>query len=708
MSHTASAIFGRAARIAAVALVLLGVVILAGAAIGAPQPVGNASDKSTAVSLEQSATAVPITGTFGFSGMVDFPKDASEVRARLQVRLPAGKLVFQRTTYESTAEKGSHVYSFSRPLEGLELKTGSYPVLFSLTAYVGDSRVETQVASTLRVYDPKDPPVPVVVLAKVHARPLTDPKGRLAVDPASPAATRPRDQVDRIAAIVSADRLARATLALPPVAIEEWRRIASRGYTLASGTVVPQTDPTAIAYGATLTRLQEALATGRLELLTIGYSDPSLADLSANKLTADAAAQYDEGLSACFASLATTPSAGTAPAGGSVPRGMHAALLERGVTYAFVDTEFTRIGKKRVSAGAYPCADSTLTAIVVDARASRDLESGESSAVVAHTLDRLGTSTGDQPIAVRIDLDDSVTDATATVGVAMIALEATPWTQLLLGSQARPPRKTRKVTFAPTPTKHAPADFWIKVRSARAHATGLLAVLTASDNQAISAQTNSLLAESSEWSGPAGQWTRAGSGLEFADSALRAGKELFDAISISAPQMTLAGATGDVPVTIRNNSQKTLNVVVLATTGGGLRVVGDRLLPTKLPPRETLVLIPVDLQSALRGRLTVQVMADNVVVAKQSVNVDRSYLDRIALVGGVVLVLGGMLVWIVLRVRRSPDIDEEPTEAQPSDGTDVEPSPNPSAQAPLSDDDAREPEGYTEAHSAHDGDSDDA
>jgi hypothetical protein len=708
MSRTASAIPGRTARVAAVASALLGVAILAGVAIGAPDPVGDVSDKSTAVSLEQSATAVPIAGTFGFSGMVDFGQDASNVRARLQLRLSTGKLVYQRTTYESTAEKGAHAYSFSRPLEGLGLKTGSYPVVFSLSADVGDSRVETEVATTMRVYDPKDPPVPVVVLVKVHARPLADPRGRLAIDPASPAATRTRDQVDRIAAIVSADRLARVTLALPPVVIEEWRRIASRGYTLASGTVVPQTDPTPIAYGATLARLQEALTTGRLEFLTIGYSDPSLADLSANKLTDDVAAQYDEGLSACFASLATTPSAGTAPAGGAVPRGMHRALLDRGVTYAFVDAEFTRVGKKRVSAGAYPCADSTLTAIVVDARASRDMESGESSAVIAHTLDRLGTSAGDQPVAVRIDLDDTVTDATATVGVAMIALEATPWTHLLLGSQVRPPRKARAVTFAPTPTKRAPADFWAKVRSARAHATGLLAVLTASDNQAISAQTNSLLAESSEWSGPAGRWERAGSGLEFAETALRVGKELFDTVSISAPQMTLAGATGDVPVTIKNNSNKTLNVVVLATTGGGLRVVGDRLIPTKLPPRETLVLIPVDLQSALRGRLTVQVMADNVVMAKQTVNVDRSYLDRIAVIGGVILVLGGMLVWIVLRVRRSPDIDEEYTEAEPCDGTDAQTHQPRFSEAPPIDDDAREPEGYTEAHSAHGGDSHDA
>jgi hypothetical protein len=351
-----------------------------------------------------------------------------------------------------------------------------------------------------------------------------------------------------------------------------------------------------------------------------------------------------------------------------------------------------------------------LTALVVDARASRELESGESSAVIAHTLDRLGTSTGDQPISVRIDLDDTVTDATATVGLAMIALEATPWTQLLLGSQARSPKKARTVSFVPTPTKHAPPGFWSTVRSARANATGLLAVLTASDGQATSAQTNSLLAESSEWSAPSGRWAQVKPGLEFAQSAVRAGKTLFDTISISAPRMTLAGATGDVPVTIRNNSEKTLNVVVLAKTGGGLRVVGDRLIPTRLPPRETLVLIPVDLQSALRGRLTVQVMAGNVVVAKQNVTVDRSYLDRIATIGGVILVLGGMLVWIVLRVRRSPNIEEPGDEPASNRTPDAPPAATDSAtdEPALAEDDAEEAAGYTGAHSARTGDSDDA
>jgi hypothetical protein len=82
-------------------------------------------------------------------------------------------------------------------------------------------------------------------------------------------------------------------------------------------------------------------------------------------------------------------------------------------------------------------------------------------------------------------------------------------------------------------------------------------------------------------------------------------------------------------------------------------------MTVKLAPRETFVPIPIDMQDALYGKVAVQVMAGSIVVAQETVAVRRSYLDRLALVGGVVIVLGGMLVWIVLRVRQSPDIGDE-------------------------------------------------
>jgi hypothetical protein len=479
--------------------------------------------------------------------------------------------------------------------------------------------------------------------------------------------------------MVAGDVKSRLTLAISPVTLEEWRRIASNGYELASGTVVPPSDPIPLAYSAALANLQHAIGTGRLELVTMGYADPHLGDLAANRMNADGATHYDAGLSAVFTSIQTTPSAGTAPAGGAVPQSMQSALVSRGVTYAVSDTENTRIGKRPVPSGAYPVGGSKLMALVVDGPASRGFEAADASATLTRTFGRLGTSLANQPMTVRIDLDDAVPDATATVGLALRTIETTPWTRLALGRNIRAPKGAKKVTFVPIVTKNAPARFWPRVRKARADATGLLAVSGASDSRAITAQVNSLLAQSSTWSDPAATWKLAPSGLAYADAAVVSAESLFSRIKMSAEAVTLAGSTGDVPVNIQNGSKQTLSVVLLCKTGGGVRVVGPRLIPTRLAPRETFVQIPIDMGSTLYGKLTVQVMAGNVIVAKKTIDVRRSYLDRLAFIGGIVALLGGMLIWIVMRVRRSPDVDD----ADKSFESDV----------------AEHDERYTEAHS---------
>lgn len=687
---------GRAARFAAAACGLVLLALLAHGAAAATQP----DSDSVAISLVQSATAVPLGGTMGFSGLIRFPSAASSVQARLQVHRLGGRLVYQKTQYLDSAKKGTQTFAFARPLEGLGIDAGSYPVTFSVQAIVNGSSVSTDVTQPMIVYDASKPHVPVVLLVKVHSRPTVDPGGTFSVDPSSTAGTLVRDEVDKVASLVSSDPLARVTLAIPPVTIEEWKRVATGGYTDASGAVVPTSDPTPVAYAATLTQLQQALGTGRLELVTMGYSDPNLADLSANKLSGDCATQYDAGISAIFASLETTPSTGTAPAGGCIPSTMQRVMGSRRVTYTFAETDSTRIGKRAgVPTGAYPTTDTSLTALVIDARASRGLESGDASATLARTFERSGSSARGQPVVVRIDLDDSITDATSTVGFALATLEGTPWVRLELGSEAQVGKGARTVTFAPATTKGAPRDFWSTVRSARAHAAGMLALFSSSDAQATSAQTDSLLAEASEWSEPSAKWRLADVGLVYANAAIKTATSAFGAIKVSAPAVTLAGATGEIPVTIQNTSKKTMIVVVLTKTSGGIQVVGKNAVSTKLPPSDTYVQIPIDMQSALYGRLTVQVMAGSVVIAKAVIPVRRSYLDRLALIGGIVLVLGGMLLWIVLRVRRSPDVRDDEADDDAFDGDEPAAGNEESAHEPAtSADDAAPTARYTGAH----------
>ena len=127
---------------------------------------------------------------------------------------------------------------------------------------------------------------------------------------------------------------------------------------------------------------------------------------------------------------------------------------------------------------------------------------------------------------------------------------------------------------------------------------------------------------------------------------------------------------------IENSTQKTLSVIVRAGTSGGVEVSGPKRIPTVLRPQETFVEIPVDMKSSLAGKLTVEVVAGSAVIARQTIDVRGSYLDRIAIVGGIIFVLAVILALIVVRVRRSPDepYTETATDADADSARYTEPS----------------------------------
>jgi hypothetical protein len=87
-------------------------------------------------------------------------------------------------------------------------------------------------------------------------------------------------------------------------------------------------------------------------------------------------------------------------------------------------------------------------------------------------------------------------------------------------------------------------------------------------------------------------------------------------------------------------------------------VVGSRRIKTVLRPQETFVPITVDMQSALSSKLKIEVLAGDVVLAQETVNLQASYLDRIAIIAGIVLLLGALLIFIVRRVR-SAEVAED-------------------------------------------------
>jgi hypothetical protein len=650
----------RAAPLAVTALVVCAFAAVRLPALAAPAV--PAEKTSLSASLESSSVAVPLSGSFGYTSHVRLSEPASYLQTRFQVRQPTGKLVYQRTMVENSAPAGTVSYSFGRALDGLGLKPGAYPVHLSVTAEVAGSTQETEVASDLLIYDVKSAALPVVVVARIHGSPLSDPQGRFAVDPASPEAEIPRADVDRIAALVIDDPGARIVLGVPPVLLAEWKRL-SAGYLLSDGTAVPADNPIARSYADTLTRLRAAVDTGRLELVSLGYSDPDLSTLVQEGLVDDIGPQYEVGISACFAGLETTPSAGTVPAGDCAPPQSLRRLTEQGISYVVIREACVSWGKIKSASGAYPVAKESVTALVSDDKSSQAASRGDTDVVLRRAFARLvAGSKPQQPFTLLIDLGPGRPDATSTVVAAASRLGAEPWARLALGREIRPPAKTRTVTFAQAPGQsQAPVGYWKTVRAARAYADAILAALGSGGPGVGLSQTDSLLAQSAAWAEPGGTWAGAERGLVFANASLGVSKAALGDVSIKAVPITFAGKRGEVPVTITNTTKNTLKVVVRAAASGDAQVVGGRVIQTVLPPQETFVPIPVDMKSALTSKLKVEVLAGNVVLAHTTVDVQASYLDRIAIIMGIVLVLGLFLAFIVRRVR-SAETDSEAAE----------------------------------------------
>ena len=641
----------------AVPYVVAALVVCAVAAVRLPAlaaPATTIQQSNLTASLESSSAAVPITGTFGYTAHVRLNQPASYLQTRLQVRYPTGKLVYQRTAVENSASAGTFSYSFGRALDGLSLKPGVYPVRLSVSADFSGSTEATEVASELLVYDPNSAAVPVVLIARVHGTPLSDSQGRFVIDPASAEAEVPRADVDRISRLVIEDPGARVVVGVPPVLLGEWKRL-SGGYTLADGTALPAENPVPRAYAETLVRLRAAVDTGRLELVSLGYADPDLSALVHESLAKDIGPQYQAGISACFASLETTPSVGTVPAGDCAPQESLSHLARQGVGYVVTSESCVGWGKAKSASGFYPVTGERVSALVTDDKGSQAAAQGNVTLVLKRALSGvLATGKPRQPYVLRIDLGSGRRDATSTVVAAATAFGREPWARLTLGREIRPTAKTGSVTLTDASKRTPPQPgYWKTVRTARAWAGALIGALGPGGPGVASAQSDSLLAESSAWSEPKGTWAGAERGLAFANDSLGVSKAAFGDLSIKAEPVTFAGKRGEVPVSITNTTNNTLAVVVRATASGDARVEGPRLIKTVLRPQETFVPIPVNMQSAVSSKLYVEVLAGDLVLADTTVAVQASYLDRIAIIGGIVLILGGLLIFIVSRVRRA-------------------------------------------------------
>lgn len=603
------------------------------------------------VSLETTRGSIPLGAGFSYTAVVSSPEPLEYLQARMQLRHPTGRLIYQKTFIEQSLESGATSFVFERGLDDIGLAPGIYPLELSVRVSADGEISDEVVGGELRIYDPEREPLPVAMFARISAQPLTDPSGAFVSDPGQ--FTRARDDVAAISSFVISEPDSRLTLALSPQMLEEWQRIAG-GYQLvgAEGVVeVDEGDGTPQAYADALADFRRAVETGRLEVMSLGYSDPDLHELANHRMIEDVSEQYAFGVSACFSAIGSSPSAGTAPAGGGLPSSAVSFLVDEGLEYVLVSDTSAEVNGSAATAGRYRAGESSLTALVADSEGAGALDGNDLPGFVTAAFARHIANKEGEPLPLLVTVGPGALTASALVD-AVDAMADEPWADLRVGIDIASGQNLESVGLPDREADAAaPADYWSTVRESRRWSRALESALPTGTASVEDATRDSLIAQSSAWAGVAGEWAPAWRGLAFANNALRLSRGALSTVVLDVKPVTLAGTNGQVPVTITNDSEDVLELTLLQGPGRSLRIGSPKSRRIAVSPGENFVELPVELVNVLSSRLQVSLRAADVELAEETVEVRASFLDRLALAAGVILLLGGLLAFIILRVR---------------------------------------------------------
>jgi hypothetical protein len=615
------------------------------------------STEPEGVRVDTGPLSMPSNGSFRIGVGVEIPEPTSYLEIRLQIRRPSGRLLFQRTEVRSDVDTGTVEVEFTRDLADLELRPDAYP--YEIRVRSQAEEVDEKTASGfLLVHAPEPDVTPVALAVRISTAPRFDTQGNFVTDPAR--STGALEQAEELARAVLDDPALRLTLAISPVTLDEWARVA-QGYLIAesdAGLVeVGPGEPGPARHAAVLTTLQAAVATGRLELLHIGYADPDVAALDSVGRVGDLAAQYSRGLSTYLATLETSPTPGTAVAYDALPAGALDVLDERGIRFVLLAPETLAEEDEVGAGGAFVLEESAVSALLLDRETCDSIEQGDASAGALLAFRHAISEEWSEPIVTLTDLGPGGTGTVASVLELAGFVEEAVWAELATpsGLAGGAPGETVSLPQSLESTPAAPPRYWEDAARARMWAAGLEAAAGSSDPDARSASDASLIAQSARWAGPDGRWSMADRGRAFASHAERTSRTVLEQVTVAAQDVTLAGPNGDVPISIVNGSAKELTVV-LSVRGDGLRLSGPDEELITLSPQENFHTVGVDLQSALSGTLVVEIRAEEVLLATGTSVVRASYLDRLAIIGGVTVLLLGLLLFIRRRVR-SADAD---------------------------------------------------
>lgn len=603
------------------------------------------------VTVSTRTPAVPPDGTLDLKITVEIDRETSYLESRVQLRGSSDQLIYQKTQIQHDVATGTAVFEYDRALEDLALEPGAYPLEMRVRSDSGEVR-EWLIEDELLVYDDEAEPAEMVILTRFGCSLGSDPEGRFVLDPSS--ASRTRNELDALAAYAVGHAESSTGLIISPAVLEEWERVAEGYQYVGSEGLVSVDSDSEVSqdHATTLSLLRTALDTGRLELLDVPYSDPDILGLSQTNRLDDLEPQFERGLSAYLASLDIAPLPVAATAEGLLPLG-GLAVLEGRETFGAVVTTASIAIDGELSSGPALAAGSDVALLVVDGQASAALASADTRSLMRALFDRHLEEDSGGPVIVEVPLGAGASLTVEELEECMDDIHSAPWIRTVSTQQAVGAAQGSAILRSELDdTSDAPNGYWNEIAESRLHAQALLAAAGTNDSRAQAASDSSMLSQSRCWAGPDDSWVFADRGRAFAAAATRLSDETLDVVSIAAKDITLSGARGDVPVSIVNGGEDELTVT-LKTLSDDLTVGGTETEIVTLHPSENLYSIPVDLKSALSGRLRVEVWSDELLIDEQDVTVSASYLDRLAIIGGVAIVLVGMLVFIRRRVLRA-------------------------------------------------------
>ena len=560
-----------------------------------------------------------------------------------------GVALFYESDWIGRTPAGRHAHDIDMRIDERRLSPGLYRVAAEISIRADGETIKSTAEMSLAVWDPALPPVDVAVFSRIPTSIMMGPDETFLTDPS--VETVSREALDSIATSVSTTESARATVAVAPVVLDEWRRI-SQGYRLASdgeSVEVPADDPVAHDYDLALGRVRQLATEGRLELSSLGYSDPDLGTLVKAGLPDDIAIQYAAGSATLDSIITTFTLSGTMTPKRDLPIEADAVLLDKGLHWALIDSSLASIDGGFVKSGAYPLArEPRITGIVTDPDVTDAVAAGDIDEVVSLALQRQGSQTG--PLIVSTDVTS--TASAVNVSRAIEALSTTRGIRMVTAGDLVAADDAQRIDVA-VPFNDAPSGYVSDVKTGRINARALSVIaLEPNQQEPIAARRASLMAESSAWRGIDGSWSDLERGRVWLDAARAVADPVVEALSLKIEPVTLSKDEGEIPVVVHNSTQLTLTVKLEATSDEEIVVAEEsRDATLTLRPNDNYSTIPVTVRPGTTGDLTVTVKGGDLTLAEQTVAVRGSLLDRIVMLAGIVVVLLGLLLFVRHRVR---------------------------------------------------------